>query len=71
MRLQTSITLQNTKQWQFKMLIHRLEVGEKSVIMDGQNVDLQLAGGGGGSYVNLLVLSVIIVLFYMSLVLAR
>ena len=56
MRLQTSTTSQNTKQWQCKMIIHSLEtlnqcfceVDQKSAKRDGQNVDLQLAGGGGG-----------------------
>ena len=56
MRLQTSITLQNTKQWQCKIVIRSLktfnqcfcEVGQKSAIRDGQNVDPHLAGGGGG-----------------------
>ena len=54
-----STTLQNTKQWQCEMLIHSLqtlkqcfcEAGQKSAIRDGQNVDLQIAGGGGGGRV--------------------
>ena len=51
-----STTLQNTKQWQCEMLIHSLqtlkqcfcEAGQKSARRDGQNVDLHIAGGGGG-----------------------
>ena len=54
MRLQTSISKYET----ITMFIHSLEtlnqffceVGQPSAIWDGQNEDLQLAGGGGGSY---------------------